>query len=167
MAPHEIFARIPASVAGQLFSFFFEKNKPLYKATVETLAKQRNFRPIFVERMPQAERFAWMQKTLGRRTNDGVAAHLIQIWLVEAHAPLLCDFLDGLGIAHESNGTVDQLPPAPAKEQLTPVIETLLAKHDPAVVALYLNAFQALDEQGGWSTLGELIEADPRLKLVA
>jgi len=148
-----------------LLGFLFEKEKALYKAAVEALAKQRNLRPIFVERKPRNERFAWLQNALSRRSGDAIAANLLQIWLVEGHAQLLCDFLDGLGIAHDENGTVEVLPNAPPKEQLAPVIDSLLAKHDPAVVAIYLNAFQALNDDGGWATLGELLESDSRLKL--
>ena len=165
MAPHEIFARMSPEVASQLLGFLFEKEKALYKAAVEALAKQRNLRPIFVERKPRNERFAWLQNSLGRRSGDAIAANLLQIWLVEGHAKLLCDFLDGLGIAHDENGTVETLPEAPAKEKLAPVIDDLLTKHDPAVVAIYLNAFQALNDDGGWATLGELLESDSRLQL--
>lgn len=165
MSPNDIFARMPAEVASQLLSFLFEKEKPLYKATIESLAKQRNVRPVFIERKPRVERFAWLQNALGRKASEGVAAHLLQIWLVGVHSKVLCDFLDGLGIPHDENGTVDALPPAPPEEQLTPVIETLLTQHDPGVVAVYLNAFQSLDDEGGWSTLGEIIEGDPRLQL--
>jgi hypothetical protein len=162
--PYEIFAALPANVAEQLFGYLHEKEKPLYKATIDTLAKQRKLRPIFVERKPRAERHAWMKEVLGRKINESVAAHLLQIWLVGAHAPLLCDFLDGLGIAHDENGTIESLPDAPAKEDLRKTIDTLLAKHDPAVVVVYLHAFQALDETG-WSTLAELLAEDPRLQL--
>jgi hypothetical protein len=167
MAPNDIFSRMTPDVASQLFSFLFEKEKQLYKATIESIAKQRNLRPVFIERKPRVERFAWMQNALGRKASESVAAHLLQVWLVTVHAPLLCDFLDGLGIEHDKNGTVDTLPPAPPKEKLAEVIESLFTKHDPAVVAVYLNAFQSLDEQGGWSTLGELIESDARLTLGA
>jgi hypothetical protein len=162
--PHEIFAHLSAPVAEQLFGFLFEKEKPLYKATIDTLSKQRKLRTIFVERKPRAERHEWMREVLGKKVNDGVAAHLLQIWLVGAHAKLLCDFLDGLGISHDENGTIEELPTAPEKAKLQPVIEELLTKHDPGVVTVYLHAFQALDEKG-WSSLEELLREDPRLKL--
>ena len=96
--------------------------------------------------------------------NDGVAAHLLQIWLVGAHTALLCDFLDGLGIAHDENGTIEDLPTAPEKTKLKSVIDEVMTKHDPGVVAVYLHAFQALDENG-WSTLEDLLGEDARLKL--
>ncbi len=162
--PYEVFAALPPAVAEQLFSHLHEKEKPLYKATIDTLAKQRKLRPIFVERKPRAERHAWMKEVLGRKINESVAAHLLQIWLVGAHAKLLCDFLDSLGIAHDENGTIESLPTAPPKEKLTETIDTLFATHDPAVVVVYLHAFQALDDTG-WSTLAELLVEDPRLQL--
>jgi hypothetical protein len=164
--PYEIFAALPPAVAEQLFSYIHEKEKPLYKATIDTLAKQRKLRPIFVERKPRAERHAWMKDVLGRKINESVAAHLLQIWLVGAQTKLLCDFLNGLGIAHDENGTIETLPPAPAKADLTKTIDALFTKHDPAIVVVYLHAFQALDETG-WSTLAELLAEDPRLQLAA
>ena len=85
--------------------------------------------------------------------------------LVGAQAPLLCGFLDALGIAHDENGTVEQLPPAPEKQKLAAAVDALVVKHDPAVVAVYLHTFQALHEDGGWSTLGELLQEDARLKI--
>ena len=162
--PHEIFAHMPPAEADQLFSFLEKNEKPLYQTTIDTLAKQRKLRMIFVMRKPRPERHAWMRDVLARAVNDGIAAHLLQIWLVGAHAKLLCDFLDGLGIAHDANGTIEALPPAPAKADLAKAIEPLFAKHDPGVVAVYLHAFQALDDQG-WPSLAELLAEDPRLKL--
>jgi hypothetical protein len=164
--PYEIFASLPPAVAEQLFTFIQEQEKPLYKATIDTLAKQRKLRPVFVERKPRADRHLWMKDMLGRKLNESVSAHLLQMWLVGAHAKLLCDFLDGLGIEHDENGTIENLPPAPTKEALTKAIDPLFEKHEPAVVAVYLNAFQALDEQG-WPTLAELLTEDPRLQLTA
>src|SRR4030095_6002590 len=72
---HEIFARIPPEVAAQLFTHLHDKEKALYKATIETLAKQRKLRPVFVERKPRQERYAWLQKTIGNAQNEGGAAH--------------------------------------------------------------------------------------------
>jgi len=165
MAPHEIFSQMPAAVAWQIFGFLFEKEKPLYKATIEALAKKRNLRPVFVERKPREERFAWMKDALSKVVNDPVAAHLLQVWLVGAQSAVLCDFLDALGIKHDDNGTVESLPSAPAKEALAAAVDTLFAKHDAGIVAVYLHTFQALHEEGGWSTLAELLESDARLKL--
>lgn len=162
--PNEIFAHMPKATAAQLLGFLYEKEKPLYKATIDSLAKQRKLRPVFIEKKPREERFAWLKDTLGKKANDAIAAHLLQIWLVGGHRQVLCDFLDALGITHDENGTIDDLPPAPAKEDLSRAIGTLFEKHDPAVVKVYLHAFQALDENG-WATLEDLLKEDARLQL--
>ncbi len=162
--PYEIFAALPPTVSEQLFSFIHEKEKPLYKATIDTLAKQRKLRPIFLERKPRAERHQWLKDALGRKINESVAAHLLQIWLVGSQSKLLCDFLDGLGISHDENGTIEELPPAPEKDKLKATVDHLMTIHDPAIVAVYLHAFQALDEKG-WPSLAELLAEDPRLHL--
>ena len=52
---HAIFAQMPPAVAEQLFTFLAEKERPLYQTTLDTLAKQRKLRAIFVERKPRAE----------------------------------------------------------------------------------------------------------------
>jgi hypothetical protein len=166
LTPHEIFSQMPPAAAEQLFTFLMENERSLYKTTIDTLAKQRKLRTIFVERKPRPERHAWLREVLGKKANESIAAHLLQIWLVGAHAKLLCDFLDALGIAHDDNGTIETLPPAPAKADLAKAIDSLFSKHDPAVVAIYLHAFQALDENG-WPSLEELLREDPRLQLAA
>jgi hypothetical protein len=166
LTPNEILAHMPAETGQQLFSFLLEKDKPLYKATIDSLAQQRKLRPVFLERKPRVERHTWMKDALSRKQNEGVAAHLLQIWLIGAHKQLLCDFLDLLGIKHDENGTIEELPPAPPKETLAGAVGTLLEKHDPTVVAVYMHAFQALDNDG-WSTLEELLHEDARLRLGA
>jgi len=164
--PNDIFAHMSPAVADSLFNFLHEKERVLYKTTMDTLAKQRKLRTVFVERKPKADRHAWMKEVVGKKVNEPIAAHLLQIWLVGAQSALLCDFLDALGIAHDDNGTIETLPPAPSKEDLTKAVDALLAKHDPAVVAVYLNAFQALDDKG-WPSLAELLTEDSRIKLQA
>ena len=161
---NDIFARMPPAVAAQLFAHLHENEKPLYKATIDTLAKQRKLRPVFIERKPRDERFAWLREMVSKKQNADVAAHLLQIWFVGAQSKLLCDVLDALGIAHDENGTIEEMPEAPPKAALVKAIDECFAKHDPQVVAVYLNAFQALDEKG-WSTLAELLAEDPRLRL--
>jgi hypothetical protein len=163
---HEIFAHMPGETANQLFQFVSEKEKPLYKATIDSLAQQRKLRPVFVERKPKPERHVWLKETLGRKTSEGVAAHLLQIWLIGAHKQVLCDFLDALEIPHDENGTIENLPENPPVEKLTVAVDALLAKHDRGVVAVYLHAFQALDDNG-WATLETLLHEDERLKLDA
>jgi hypothetical protein len=165
LQPHEIIARLNPELSADLFAHLQGKERKLYQATIDTLAKQRRFRPVFISQKPPTERHAWMKDALGRAQNNAVAAHILQIWFVGGHKDVLCDFLDALGISHEENGTVDQLPPAPAKAELAKAVDTLLTKHSPALVGAYLHTFQSLDDGGGWPTLEETLAEDARLKL--
>jgi hypothetical protein len=162
--PNELFAKLPPAIVQQIFDFLHEKQRPLYHATLDAICKQRKLRPIFIDRKPKPERFAYLADALGRKQNEGIAAQLLQIWFVGTQSKLLCDFLDALGIKHDENGSFEELPPAPSKDALRAAVDAIIPKHDPAVVAGYLHAFQALDDKG-WPTLDELLAEDERLKL--
>jgi len=163
MTPNDIFIQMPATTCSTLLADIFEHDKPLYKSLIDNLATQRKLRPVFIERKPRPERFAWIRDALTRRQNEPAAANLLQIWLVSRHPAMLCDFLDALGINHDDNGTVNQIPPQPEKPAIEKAVTLLLEKYDPAIVALYLHAFQALGETA-WPLLNDIIAADPRLQ---
>ena len=95
---------------------------------------------------------------------DVLGHNLIINWLGATQQQLLADFLDQLGIKHDDNGTVDELPGEPDAGRLKQAVDTLLQKHEPSLVALYLQAFQGMN-QPEWKALGELIESDDRLKI--
>jgi hypothetical protein len=164
LKPFEIFAKIPQESATSIFAFLHEHQKPLYKSALETLTKSRNLRPVFLEKKPRVEQFAWLTEQVRRRQNDSMAAHVLQIWLVGAHKNLLCDFLDGFNIPHDENGTVEFLPESPAREKLLEVINGLRTRYDGTLLAIYMNTFRSLDPSA-WPTLSALIEEDPTLQL--
>ena len=98
------------------------------------------------------------------RGTDDIATQLLQIWLLGAHRQMICDFLDSLGIKHDGKGVVDSLPAEPSLEALTDTITKLLEDRSAEVVAVYLHAFQAMDETG-WSTLDQVLANDARVAL--
>jgi ABC-type sugar transport system substrate-binding protein len=59
---------------------------------------------------------------------------------------------------------VDDLPATVDDEKLKAAIENLLAKHPPEVVAVYLNAFNDMNE-ASWANLKTMLENDPRLQV--
>ena len=65
MSPNDIFAQMPESTCATMLGEMFENEKPLYKNLIDNLAKQRKLRPVFVERKPRVERFAWIKEALG------------------------------------------------------------------------------------------------------
>ena len=160
----QIFQRLSPGLAAQVFSHLQEADKPTYRMAIQTLAAQRKLRPQFVERKPREERYQWLQGALARPAAEQIGANLLQMWLMGTQAPMLCDFLDALGIAHEENGGIDNLPPAPPAEKVQAAVDGLLAKHPAEAVAVYLHSFQAMDI-AGWPVLGEILAGDERLQL--
>src|SRR5205807_6698859 len=58
---------------------------------------------------------------------------------------MLVDFLDTLGIAHKE-GVVEDLPASMPDEKLHAAVDAVLAKYPAEVVAVYLNAFNEINE---------------------
>ena len=167
MKTHELFQKMSAERAAEIFVYLHKEQKPVYKAAIQGLANQRNLRGVFIERKPPAERHAWMKSALSRPVSETLATHVVQAWLLGAHKPMLCDFLDALGIPHDEDGTVEELPANPPKEKIADAVEQLLGKYSPEAVAIYLHAFRGMDTSVQWPSLNEILNGEPRLQLGA
>src|SRR4051812_38434762 len=163
MKSHEIFQKMSPALAAEIFTFLQTEQKSVYKAAIQGLANQRNLRGVFIERKPPNERYPWIQQALTRPISDALATHLLQGWLLGANKPMLNDFLDALGIAHEEDGTVENLPASPPKEKLAGAITQLLANYPAEKVAIYLHAFRDMDSTIQWPPLNELLDEMPEL----
>jgi hypothetical protein len=165
LTSHELFGFMSPNLAGEIITFIFESDKPTYRATLNAVAQARHLRPVFLERQPKTQRHAAMVATLARPALDLVAGGLIRTWLLKKHKAMLVDFLNALGIKNEE-GVVENLPEGMDDVKLKSAIETLLAKYPPEAVAVYLNAFNDMNE-ANWANLKSILESDPRLQLGA
>ncbi len=162
---HELLGFMSPDVANDILNYTFESDKPTYKAVMKGIADARKVRPVFLERQPRGQRHALMISTLSRPGLDQVAGNLIRAWLVKKHKALLVDFLNALGVSNVDGVVEDaDLPATVDDEKLKAAVETILAKHPPEVVAVYLNAFNDMNE-AGWVNLKTLLESDSRLQL--
>jgi len=59
---------------------------------------------------------------------------------------------------------VDDLPAAMDDEKLKVAVDALLAKYPPEAIAVYLHAFNDMNE-ASWANLKTMLENDPRLQL--
>ena len=153
------------ATAAEIFSYMQKEQKPVYKAAIQGLANQRNLRGVFIERKPPNERHPWMKTALSRPVSDTLATHLIQAWLLGANKAMLCDFLEALEIEHDEDGTVEELPAAPAKEKIAAAVDQLIAEYPAESVAIYLHAFRDMDSSVQWPPLNEILTEDQRLQL--
>lgn len=163
MTSHEILGFMSAQLSSQILDDLFATEKPLYKAALAAAANARKVRPQFLEKLPRTERHPMIVATLSRQSMEEAAGSLLRGWLIKRHQPLLCDFLGGLGIAHQ-DGVVDDLPKTVEDAKLKSTLEALLVKYPAEVVAVYLWAFNHMNDVD-WANLDALLKDDTRLHL--
>jgi hypothetical protein len=163
MAPHELFAAISPKLAAEILEYTHENDKDLYRGAVAVVAEARKVRPIFLERQPRTERYATMRTVLSRPVATLAADNLIRNWLLKKQNALLIDFLDLLKVKHDK-GVVETIPEAIDDDTLKQAVDAVLARHPPEAVALYLHAFNSMDD-AQWKNLDEMLYTDSRLEL--
>ena len=165
LSSHELFGFMSPALANDILGYIFESDKPTYKATMNAVADARKLRPVFLERQPRLQRHALMMATLSRPGSEMIAASLLRAWLMQKQNAMLVDFLNALGLPHDK-GVVENLPESVPDDQLKAAVELLLAKDPAETVALYLNAFNGMNE-AHWANLKAMLESDARLQLGA
>jgi hypothetical protein len=165
LTSHELLGFMSPALALEILIYTHETDKPLYQATLNAVADARKLRPAYFKRQPRTQQHEMMVATLARPSMEMVTGNLIRAWLLKKHKQMLIDFLDALGITHDG-GVVDQLPPTMDDAKLRAAVDGLLAKHPPEAVAVYLHAFNDMNEVE-WPNLKTMLDSDPRLQLGA
>ncbi len=163
---HAIWPTLSPTLANDILLAVQKGNKKLYRTAVEVMAPRMGVRvPILIE-MPKTQRHATWIRILGRPEMEVLSFNIFSTWLIETQTPLLCAWLDSLGIEHADNGCADTFPPEPAATLLKKGVDTLLKSFDPQIVSVYLRCFNQIDETQ-WPALDEIVKNDPRLELKA
>lgn len=165
MKSHQILGAMSPAMANDILEFAFSADKNLYRGALEAVAQARKLRTVFLERQPRTERNASMLTYLSRPAMEAVADNLLRAWLLKKHTVVLTDFLDALSIPHEK-GVVEDLPQTVDDAALDSAVDKLCEKHSPELAAVYLQAFNDMNE-ARWQNLDKRLNEDPRLKLGA
>jgi hypothetical protein len=163
MTANELFAAMSPGLATRILEEVHGSDKDLYRVALHSVAQTRKVRPVFLERQPKPERHRMMVGTLASRSQQMVAGNVLSGWLVKNQSGLLTEFLDSLKISHEK-GVVENLPKSVPDADLESAITSLLAKHDREIVAVYLHAFNTMNE-AHWPNLDRMLYEDDRLML--
>jgi hypothetical protein len=160
---HELLGFMSHGLAMEILAFAHETEKPLYHTALKAVAEARKLRPVFLERQPRSHQHSIMLTALSRPALDLAAGTLVRAWLLKKHKAMLCDFLDALGITHKE-GVVEDLPPTMDDAKVAAATDVLLGKYPHEAVAVYLNAFNDMN-QANWPNLKTKLESDKRLQL--
>ena len=165
MKAYEIYSAVDPSVVNQMLDWFRSNDRNVYKSAVASLAEKRKLRPVFIEKKPMTEQYAWIHKTLKISACNTIGEHLMQAYLMAGQQSLLAMFCDGMGIQHDGKGSVvGELPEALDAKRLDSTIDRLIEVFDPKILTLYLRCFN-LQAPNGWTELSEKLHSDSRLVL--
>jgi hypothetical protein len=160
---HAIWPTLPPQLANDILLAVQKGNKKLYRTAVEVMAPRMGIRVPTLLEMPKAQRHATWIQILARPEMEVLSFNLLSTWLIESQRPMLCAWLDALGIEHGDNGCADNFPPQPDAAVLKKGVDLLLEKFNPQIVGLYLCAFNQIDETQ-WPALDEILRTDTRLQ---
>ena len=160
---HAIWPTLPSQLANDILLAVQKGNKKLYRTAVEVMAPRMGVRVPTLLEMPKAQRHATWIQILARPEMEVLSFNLLSAWLIESQRPMLCAWLDALGIEHGENGCADTFPPEPDAGALKKGVDLLLEKFDPRVVGVYLRTFNQIDETR-WAALDQILREDGRLQ---
>jgi len=164
MTAHEIFQTLADERASSILNDVREMEPNSFKATLLTIAQHRRLRPVFVQKKPRPEQGAWLVKNLRMKSEDAIAEHILQIYLMKKHPDMLITFLDAAGIEHDGEGMIEDLPEELKADKVKAGADAIFGKFEQADASLYLHVFQ-MQVDGGWPEIAELLENDDRAKL--
>lgn len=165
MATHQIWSALTPAQAHEALCNVQDNNKKIYRSALDLLAPHMRLRVPKVLEMPKVERHALWQQILSQPLMENLSFNLLSCWLVATQQPLLCAWLDAVGIAHDARGYFERgLETEPDTARLQGAIDQLLSKFDPKQVAIYLRVFNQIDSIQ-WNNLEKVLETDIRLKL--
>ena len=159
---HELIGFMSPKMANRILEDTQANNREVYRALVASMAQAQKMRPVFIGRQPKERRHKSFVQMLSRTGSEEHAGNLIRGWLFKEHKDVLTNFLGKLGIEHEE-GMVDDLPESISDDTLNAAVDLLIEKYDRELVAVYLTAFNASNENR-WGNLDALLAEDERLQ---
>ena len=159
---HELIGFMSPKMANRILEDTQANNREVYRALVASMAQAQKMRPVFIGRQPKERRHKSFVQMLSRAGSEEHAGNLIRGLLFKEHKDVLTGFLGKLGIEHEE-GMVDDLPESISDDALNAAVDLLIEKYDRELVAVYLTAFNASNENR-WGNLDALLAEDERLQ---
>jgi hypothetical protein len=162
LSSYQIFHKLPASSSEEILRYMRDDERDVYKSALATLAAGRKLRAVFIQKRPLDKQLAWMTQSLSMKSGDSIAEQLLQVWLLKAKKDMLVSFLDEVGVEHDGDGAVDDLPDKFDDGKLKSAVDKILSEHPADAVKIYLHIFQAQQPEG-WDELGKILAEDERL----
>ena len=155
--PSRIWKRMPTERRTQAAELFWddEQSAEQQVEACATIATQMKFRAKSVLNLPVGKKTRYLV-TLPN-VSDAVAARALVNYHLGLQRPMMGDFLDALGVAHEEGLIKDETVVKPESEKLRAAVAHIGGKYPADDVALYLSTLVSQDPDT-WGELAEITE---------
>jgi hypothetical protein len=152
----EVFAGMPEAQARALLGEVREKAPAAFLQAVMLACGVMRTRPVYMRGLPFEKQADAVRRALARVASNGVAEEILAVYFLECRRPLLVEWLDAVGLAHEDGVLKEERPPEPDTGKLREAAERFLAGEQPETRLLLLRAFAAQDPIE-WPALDALV----------
>lgn len=158
MKPNQIFAAMSPERCEQILAAISEESPETSKQIVAAAAVALKFRPQYLLKQPAAKRAVSVRRALARLQANQLAEELLAVYFLKCRLPLLTEWLDLLGLAHEEGILQDETIDAPDASVLEKHVTTFRGDASEADRELLLQTFSA-QAAIDWPALDALVEA--------
>jgi hypothetical protein len=157
MRSYQVFAAMSPERASALLRDLARQSPAMFRQSVDAAALAARTRPVYLRNQPFEKRAEAVRRTLSRVVATALADELLAIYFLECRGPVLAEWLDALGLAHENGVLEHDAPAQPPEAQLRKIAAQFLAKEDDPDRELLLRAFAA-QPAVEWPALDTLLE---------
>ena len=160
MKAYQVFARMTPERTHALLEGLRKGAPAVYTQALGAASVWLKARPQFVQKQTPERRAKLVRQALARFSTSLVAEEVLAAYFLQVKKPLLIEWLDAVGLAHEDGMlTAEAAPPQPERALLEKAVAAYRAKPDDAADrALLLEAFAA-QTAIEWPALEELLGA--------
>jgi len=143
MRSYQVFATMAPEEAERMLRVLSKEAPAMFRQAVDAAAVSIKARPVFLRNQPFELRAKTIRRALARVSANLVADELLAIYFLECRKPLLLEWLDLLGLAHEDGTLNDERPAEPAASELAAAVAKYRGTGDDPDRELLLRAFAA------------------------
>jgi len=143
MRSYQVFAGMSPERAVAMMKTLQKEAPGMFRQAVDAAAIAIKARPVYMRSQPFEKRAEAVRRALSRVMANPVADELLAVYFLECRKPLLIEWLDGVGLAHDDGTLEVDTPEQPDAKQLEAAVDAFLAKDDDLDRDLLLRAFAA------------------------
>lgn len=118
MRSYQVFAAMSPEEATRMLRVLSAESPAMFRSAVDAAAVASRMRPVYLRNQPFEKRAQAVRRALARVTANPVADEVLAVYFLECRKPLVVEWLDLLGLAHEEGTLTEDAPAQPAEADL-------------------------------------------------